>query len=42
MPWGLELDAGLRWLDFLHNNNGPEPGTVPHYLELEACLAWQY
>jgi iron complex outermembrane receptor protein len=40
LPWGLEFDAGLRWVDILHNNNGPEPGTVPYYLDLEARLAW--
>jgi len=41
LPRGLEFDAGLRWVDILHNNNGPEPGTVPHYLELDVRLGWQ-
>jgi iron complex outermembrane receptor protein len=37
---GLELDAGLRWVDTLRNNNGPTPGSVPAYFELDARLAW--
>lgn len=41
LPWGLELDAGLRWVDTLHVSNGPETGTVPDYVELDARLAWQ-
>jgi iron complex outermembrane receptor protein len=28
-------------VDTLHNNNGPNPGIVPSYIELEARLAWQ-
>jgi iron complex outermembrane receptor protein len=35
-----ELDAGLRWVDTLHNNNGPNVGTVPSYFELDVKLAW--
>jgi iron complex outermembrane receptor protein len=41
LPARVELDAGLRWVDTLHNNNGPQPGTVPSYFELDARLAWQ-
>ena len=41
LPWGLELDATLRWVDVLHVSDGPETGTVPDYLELDARLAWQ-
>ncbi len=40
LPWGLELDAGLRWVDVLHVSDGPAVGTVPDYLEMEARLAW--
>ena len=40
LPGGVELDAALRWVDTLHNNNGPNPGTVPDYFELEARLGW--
>jgi iron complex outermembrane receptor protein len=40
LPHGLELDAGLRWVDTLRNNNGPTPGSVPAYFELDARLAW--
>ena len=41
LPENVELDAGLRWVDTLHNNNGPKPGTVPSYFELDARLAWR-
>ena len=37
----VELDAGLRWVDTLHNNNGPTPGTVPSYFELDVRLCWR-
>jgi len=40
LPRGIELTSGLRWIDVLHNNNGPTPGTVPKYIELDARLAW--
>ena len=36
----VELDAGLRWVDTLHNNNGPVVGTVPSYFELDIRLSW--
>jgi iron complex outermembrane receptor protein len=28
-------------VDTLHNNNGPNPGTVPSYFELDVRLAWR-
>jgi iron complex outermembrane receptor protein len=40
LPHQMELDAGLRWVDILHNNNAATPGTVPSYFELDARLAW--
>lgn len=40
LPGGVEFDAALRWVDTLHNNNGPTPGTVPDYFELDARLGW--
>lgn len=40
LPQNIELDAGLRWVDRLTINNGPNPGGVPDYFELEARLAW--
>jgi iron complex outermembrane recepter protein len=40
LPHNLTLDSALRWVDTLHNNNGPTPGTVPSYLELEVRLGW--
>jgi iron complex outermembrane receptor protein len=41
LPGRVELNAGLRWVDTLQNNNGPNPGSVPSYLELEARIAWR-
>ncbi len=40
LPQNLEFDAGLRWVDTLHNNNAATPGTVPSYFELDSRLAW--
>jgi iron complex outermembrane receptor protein len=40
LPWHAELDAGLRWVDTLQTYNGPTPGTVPAYFELNMRLAW--
>ena len=40
LPANVELDAGLRWVDTLHNNNGPTRGTVPSYFEADARLGW--
>ena len=39
LPQNIQLDAGLRWVDELHNNNGPTPGTVPSYFRLDVRLA---
>jgi iron complex outermembrane recepter protein len=41
LPMHIEFDADLRWVDELHTNNGPTPGTVPAYFELNTRLAWQ-
>jgi iron complex outermembrane receptor protein len=41
LPWRLELDSELRWVDTLHINSGPTPGTVPAYFELNSRIAWQ-
>lgn len=40
LPERLELDAALRWVDSLLTNNGPMPGNVPAYFELNTRLAW--
>ena len=40
LPGRVDLDVGLRWVDSLLTNNGPTPGTVPSYFELNARLAW--
>jgi iron complex outermembrane receptor protein len=41
LPMHLQFDADVRWVDDLHTNNGPTPGTVPAYFELNTRLAWQ-
>jgi len=41
LPANLELDAGLRWVGTLHNNNGATLGTVPSYFELDVRLGWR-
>jgi iron complex outermembrane recepter protein len=40
LPWQTEFMAALRWVDTLHTNDGPVPGTVPSYFELDTRLAW--
>jgi iron complex outermembrane receptor protein len=40
LPAHVQLDIGLRWVDTLHNNNGPTPGTVPSYIEADARVGW--
>jgi iron complex outermembrane recepter protein len=40
LPMHIEFDADLRWVDELHTNNGPTPGTVPAYFELNTRAAW--
>ena len=41
LPRDIQFDAALRWIDTLHNNNGPTPGTVPAYFELDSRIAWK-
>jgi iron complex outermembrane receptor protein len=40
LPRATELDTALRWVDTLHTNSGPVPGSVPSYFELDTRLAW--
>jgi iron complex outermembrane receptor protein len=40
LPNNLELDAQLRWVDTLHNNNGADAGIVSSYSELNVRLGW--
>ncbi|HXC99541.1 MAG TPA: TonB-dependent receptor [Verrucomicrobiae bacterium] len=40
LPGRTELDAGFRWIDTVHNNNGGVAGTVPAYAEMDVRLAW--
>jgi iron complex outermembrane receptor protein len=41
LPRDFQLDAGLRWVDERHNNNGATRGIVPSYTELDVRLAWR-
>jgi iron complex outermembrane recepter protein len=41
LPYRLQLDTGLRWVDILRVNNGATEQTVPSYFEMDARLAWQ-
>jgi iron complex outermembrane receptor protein len=41
LPWQTQFDVQLHWVDTLRINNGPVPGTVPAYFELNSRLAWQ-
>ena len=41
LPFHTQLNASARWIDTVHNNNGPTPGTIPSYAELDLRLAWQ-
>jgi iron complex outermembrane recepter protein len=40
LPWRMEFDAALRWIDTIHNNNGSTPGTVPAYAEMDLRIGW--
>ena len=40
LPANTEVDAGLRWIDIIHNNNGGVAGSVPAYWEADARLGW--
>ncbi|MGH8291031.1 MAG: TonB-dependent receptor plug domain-containing protein [Steroidobacteraceae bacterium] len=41
LPRNIQFDTALRWIDTLHNNNGPTPGTVPAYFELDSRIGWK-
>ncbi len=40
LPYDLELDARLRWVDSFRFNNNGAADTVPAYFELDVCLTW--
>lgn len=40
LPHNVTFYSALRWIDVIHNNQGPVVGTVPAYWELNARLAW--
>jgi iron complex outermembrane recepter protein len=37
---GVQLDAGLRWVDTRRVNNAGVPALVPDYVELDVRLGW--
>jgi iron complex outermembrane receptor protein len=39
LPKRMEIDAGLRWVDILQAHDGPTPGNVPSYTELDLRLS---
>ncbi len=41
LPKNFELDSKLRWVDFLKTHEGPTPGVVPSYFELDVRIAYQ-
>ena len=41
LPGNVNLDAGLRWVDTLHNNSGVTQGTVPSYFEVDVRIGWR-
>jgi len=41
LPLHMQWDAGLRWVDALHTNNGAVVGTVPSYFDLNTRFAWK-
>lgn len=41
LPNNIDIDANLRWVDTLHNNNAALAGTVPSYTELSVRLGWR-
>ncbi len=41
LPENVQFETTMRWIDMLHNNNGPNPGTVPSYSELDLRVGWR-
>ena len=41
LPWRVDFDVALRWVDALLTNTGPVPGVVPSYFEMDSRLAWR-
>jgi len=41
LPGNIQFDVGLRWVNTLHNNEGPNAGTVPAYVDADVRLGWQ-
>ncbi len=41
MPWGVEFDADLRWVDRRAVNDSGVPSSVPDYFTLDLRLGWR-
>lgn len=41
LPQNVEFSVRLRWTDLLPTHDGPTPGIVPSYVELDARLGWR-
>jgi iron complex outermembrane receptor protein len=41
LPRGFQFDSSFRWVDARHTSNGPTPGAVPAYSELDVRLGWR-
>jgi hypothetical protein len=39
-PAAAQFTGSACWVDILHAHNGPTPGTVPSYFEIDARIAW--
>jgi iron complex outermembrane receptor protein len=40
LPYGVEFDTGLRWIDSRIINNSGVPAIIPSYFEMDARLGW--
>ncbi len=40
LPQNIEFDIGLRYVDQLPINNGPNAAIVPSYYEVDSRVAW--
>jgi iron complex outermembrane receptor protein len=41
LPYRLELDISSRWVDRVHNSDGPTPGEVPAYADVDVRIGWR-
>jgi len=41
LPWRLEVDGQLRWIDAFTINNNGKPAMVPSYADLDLRIGWR-